>query len=244
MATSASAQISDSCTSPPLSKMPTTVQSLSRKPMREPTESPANWPAALRPTTTSRTPGSKRRPSTSRASSRMSNAARCTPRNGTLLGWLSPLRGRSTITTSSAEASERPAPSRATPGRAASSVAWSRPTPLESSASEPARSMITRSPRPVLASVWRNPSDIASTDTSTPTTPAMPTTTTSDVPMREGRLRRFMRVMAAIWVSVRIEPGRRSTVSGSADRSRPPCRYGNDADWGGAASLLRRSPTA
>jgi len=58
--------------------------------------------------------------------------------------------------------------------------------------------MITRSPRPVLASVWRNPSDIASTDTSTPTTPAMPTTTTSDVPMRDGKLRRFMAVIATI----------------------------------------------
>ena len=135
----------------------------------------------------------------------MSNAARCTPRNGTLLGLVSPLRGRSTITTSSAEASGRPAPSRATPGSAARRTAWSRSTPLESSESEPARSMITRSPRPVLASVWRNPSDIASTDTSTPTTPAMPTTTTSDVPTREGRFRRFMRVMAAIWVSVRIK---------------------------------------
>ena len=47
----------------------------------------------------------------------------------------------------------RPLPSRATPGSAASSVAWSRSTPLDSSASEPARSMMTRSPRPVLASV-------------------------------------------------------------------------------------------
>ena len=56
----------------------------------------------------------------------------------------------------------------------------------------------------VLASVCRKPSDIASTETSTPTTPAMPTTTTSDVPTREGRLRRFMSVMAKIWVSERM----------------------------------------
>ena len=121
--------------------------------MREPTASPSNCPAALRPTMTSRTPGSKRRPSTSLASSRMVKAARCTPRNGTLLGLLSPLRGRSTITTSSAEACGRPASSRAMPGRDASRVAWSRSTPLDSSASEPARSMITRSARPVLARV-------------------------------------------------------------------------------------------
>ena len=59
IATSASAQISDSCTSPPLAKMPTTVQSLSRKAMREPTPSPANCAAAFRPTITSRTPRSK-----------------------------------------------------------------------------------------------------------------------------------------------------------------------------------------
>ena len=187
MATSASAQISDSCTSPPLAKMPTTVQSLSRKAMREPTSRPANWRAALRPTMTSRTPRSNGRPSTIRTSSRMANAAGWTPRNGTLLGSVSPLRGRSTITTSSADASGRPAASRATPGSVASRTAWSRGTPLDSSASEPARSMMTRSGRPVLASVWRKPSDIASTDTSTPTTPAMPTTTTSEVPEALGQ---------------------------------------------------------
>ena len=198
MATSASPQISDSCTSPPLSKMPTTVQSLSRKPIREPTPSPANCCAAFRPTITSRTPRLKGRPSTIRTSSRMAKAAGWTPRKGTLLGWVSPLRGRSTITTSSADASGRPAASRATPGRLASRVAASRATPLDSSASEPARSMITRSGRPVLASVWRKPSDIASTDTSTPTTPAMPTTTTSEVPSRWGIVRRLIRV---IWRS-------------------------------------------
>ena len=57
------------------------------------------------------------------------------------------------MTNSSAETSGRPAPSRATPGRLPSTVAWSRAMPLDISASEPARSMITRVGRPVLASV-------------------------------------------------------------------------------------------
>ena len=116
----------------------------------------------------------------------MSNAAGWTPRKGTLLGSVSPLRGRSTITTSSADASGRPRASRATPGSVGEQRGRSRGTPLDSSASEPARSMITRSGRPVLASVWRKPSDIARTDTSTPTTPAIPTTTTSEVPSAAG----------------------------------------------------------
>ena len=58
IATSASAQISDSWTSPPLSNVPTTVQSLSRNAMREPTLRPANWCIALRPAITSRRPRS------------------------------------------------------------------------------------------------------------------------------------------------------------------------------------------
>jgi hypothetical protein len=58
--------------------------------------------------------------------------------------------------------------------------------------------MMTRAGRPVLASVCRKPSDMASTDTSTPTTPAMPTTTTSDVPSRLGIVRKFSSVICTI----------------------------------------------
>ena len=162
----------------------------------EPTVSPANSCAAFLPTITSRTPRSKRRPATILSSSRIAKAAGCTPRNGTLLGSVWPWRGRSTITISSADARGLPPASRATPGRGAMSVVWSRPRPLDNSESEPARSMMTRSWRPVLARVWRKPSDIANTDTSTPTTPAMPITTTSDVPSRCGMVRRVMTVSA------------------------------------------------
>src|SRR5262245_58905312 len=61
--------------------------------------------------------------------------------------------------------------------------------------------MMTRVGRPVVASVWRNPSPIASTDTSTATTPAMPITTTSDVPIRYGMVLRLISVTCATWLS-------------------------------------------
>jgi hypothetical protein len=66
------------------------------------------------------------------------------------------------------------------------------------SESEPARSMITRSGRPVLAKVWRKPSDMASMATSTPATPAMPMTMTSEVPRRWGMVSKLMRVISTI----------------------------------------------
>src|SRR5437762_12427415 len=58
--------------------------------------------------------------------------------------------------------------------------------------------MITRVGRPVLASVCRKPSPMASTETRTPTTPAIPTTTTSEVPRRCGM---FLRLMSVIWTT-------------------------------------------
>src|SRR5262249_9779867 len=70
-----------------------------------------------------------------------------------------------------------------------------------------------RSGSPVLASVCRKPSTSASTETSTPTTPAMPTTTTSDEPTRCETLRRFITVISTIWLSVCMDglgaPGQR-----------------------------------
>src|SRR6266850_2984826 len=238
IATSASAQISDSWTSPPLSKVPTTVQSLSRNAMREPTPSPANCRAALWPTITSRTPRPNGRPSTIRTSSRMVKAAGCTPRNGTLLGSVWPWRGSSTITNSSADTSGCPAASRARAGRLASTVAWSRPTPLDISASEPARSMITRVGRPVLASVCRKPSPMASTETRTPTTPAIPTTTTSEVPRRCGMFLRLMSVIWTTWFSQGIaSPVSRERVHDAQavhpQRRRQPDRDGQPERHGG-----------
>ena len=79
--------------------------------------------------------------------------------------------------------------------------------------------MMTRWARPVLASVCRNPSDIASTDTRTPTTPAMPTTTTSEVPSRWGIVRRLIAVIRAICVRS-MGAAQRCPASASTIRSR------------------------
>ena len=175
MVTSASLQISDSWTSPPVAKMPTTVQSLSRNAIREPTPRPANCRAAFRPTITSRTPRWNGPP--------LHDLELVPDGEGRRAG----RRGRGRCWARSRPAGAgRPSPpapptraaapraSRAMPGSVLSRMAASRGTPLDSSASDPARSRITRSGRPVLASVWRKPSDIARTETSTPTTPAMP----------------------------------------------------------------------
>jgi len=60
----------------------------------------------------------------------------------------------------------------------------------------PTRSTMTRSMRPVEASVAANPSAIASIAISTPTTPAMPATMTIEMPRRSGMVRTFIAVTA------------------------------------------------
>src|SRR5438094_599463 len=86
--------------------------------------------------------------------------------------------------------------------------------------------MITRVGRPVLASVWRKPSPMARTETRTPTTPAMPTTTTSDVPSRLGMFRRLMSVTWTTWFSQDIASAARERVHDAqpvhAQRGRQP----------------------
>src|SRR5206468_7920722 len=85
---------------------------------------------------------------------------------------------------------------------------------------------ITRVGRPVLASVWRKPSPMARTETRTPTTPAMPTTTTSDVPSRLGMFRRLMSVTWTTWFSQDIASAARERVHDAqpmhAQRGRQP----------------------
>ena len=72
---------------------------------------------------------------------------------------------------------------------------------LASSESEPPRRTIARSSRPVSEMVFMMPVAIASTDSSTPTTPAMPMTMTNEVPSRCGTLRRFIAEIDAICLS-------------------------------------------
>lgn len=69
---------------------------------------------------------------------------------------------------------------------------------LMSSALEPWRTTTARLSVPVFCKVLMNPVDMASTDINTATTPAMPMTTTEEVPILCGRLRMFMADTAAI----------------------------------------------
>src|ERR1041385_1346021 len=74
----------------------------------------------------------------------------------------------------------------------------------------------------------------------------MPTTTTSEVPTRWGRLRRFMAVMARTWVRVRMtDPRALARALPRALDGRvcsQPFAVGHCSDWGGAASLLPQAP--
>lgn len=78
------------------------------------------------------------------------------------------------------------------------SRAESRGTALPFSAAEPLRRTMTRSSRPEFFMVLIMPVDMASTEISTATTPAIPMTMTIEVPRRCGRLRRFIAVTAPI----------------------------------------------
>jgi hypothetical protein len=96
----------------------------------------------------------------------------------------------------SVEAIALPSAPRFTPGASSISGAASRDNALDISVVEPLRSTIARSSRPVFWSASIIPVDIASTDTSTATTPAMPITITNEVLARCGRLRKFIEVTA------------------------------------------------
>jgi hypothetical protein len=85
-----------------------------------------------------------------------------------------------------------------TPTPSAISRNESRLTELAFSDEEPLRMMITRSSRPAFSIVLIMPVDMASTDVSTATTPAMPITMTNEVAARCGKLRRFIAVTAPI----------------------------------------------
>src|SRR3989454_10771825 len=111
--------------------------------------------------------------------------------------------------------------------------------------------MMTRVARPVLASVWRNPSPIASTETRTPTTPAIPITITSDVPSRCGMVRRLISVTCTTWLSEVIGspvPGQRihdaqpvrAQRGRQADRQRQRRRHAGRPRPGDAAHEQRR----
>jgi hypothetical protein len=69
---------------------------------------------------------------------------------------------------------------------------------LTSSVLEPVRTTMARFSGPVFSKVRMKPVDMARTEINTATTPAIPITTTEEVPILCGRLRRFMADTAEI----------------------------------------------
>ena len=155
-----------------------------------PTSRPANARAAPEPTITSLRPVAKRRPASIRMFPRTSNAPCSTPRKGTLASVPVLRFGRLMMTNNSAELSG-PAALRATPGASPIVRMASRSRPLVISLSEPLRSTTATSGEPDTVIARRNPSAIASTPTSTPTTPAIPTAAVSAAALRSGSERRL-----------------------------------------------------
>src|SRR5271168_2045643 len=85
--------------------------------------------------------------------------------------------------------------------------------------------MMARSARPVFESVRVRPVAMDSTEISTATTPAIPTTITNEDAARAGRLRRFIAVTAITCLKVLMEiplPARERVDDLQAPR--PPCR--------------------
>ena len=151
---SASAHISDSIESPD-SNTPTTSQGSLPRRTDLPTSRPANWRWVPVPTTSSRRPGWNWRPATSLMFGRTAQAIGPTPRRVTLPSSSPPRSGRLAATSSSAEASGRPSPSRAICGARSITVIASRSSTDISSAEEPPRSTIAVSSLPLLPTVWR-----------------------------------------------------------------------------------------
>ena len=169
-----------------------------------PRRTPSNWRATPWPTISSRRPWVNVRPSTIRSCGRRAKAAGSTPRTVMLDPVFSPAFISSAMTTTSAEASGRPSAPWATPGACLMIVPCSREMPELSSACEPPRSTSATSGRPADSSVDWKPAAIASSAVNTATTPARPTTMTSEGPRRSGMLRMPSIVMDRICFSMRV----------------------------------------
>ena len=136
------------------------------------------------------------RPSTILSSGRTPRSFRPTPRSVTLASVPVSALGTFTTVTSSFDSSALPSASLASPGALLMVSMSARVRLLLSSASEPPRRMMARSARPLSASVCLKPAPIASTDTNTATTPAMPMTMTLEAPSRCGRVCRLIEMAA------------------------------------------------
>src|SRR5579859_5279420 len=138
------------------------------------------------------------RPAMSLISGRVASPCGPRPRSVTLTPESEPFCGRPTMTIASAEPIGLPSAVLRTPGASRMVSALSRESVLPSSEVEPPRMTIARSARPVWSSAAEKPIAMASTEISTPTTPAMPTTMTSELPSREGMPCRLRTVTAPI----------------------------------------------
>ena len=134
-----------------------------------------------------------------RTCGRSAQTAGPTPRTSRLASVPVARLGTLATTMISAEAMGTSRVSRAIPGAWAMSVAAGRSSAEDSSALAPARSTRTVSSRPAAASVASKPAAIACSATSTPTTPAIPTTTTEVAPSRSGTVARPIQAMASDW---------------------------------------------
>jgi len=99
----------------------------------------------------------------------------------------------------------------------------------------PLRMTMMREGEPAPTTVFWNPSLIDSTETSTTTTPAMPTIATADEPARCGSVRRLRSVTAPIWVSQDISRLSQLAVPAVIDRL---IAAGLDSIPGGGAEIL------
>ncbi len=160
--------------------------------MRLPICSDGNCDTAFLPTMSSCTAGLNMRPAMTFVSGRSAMSFGPTPRKLTLAHDEPSLVGRSTTVSVSAEAMAWPEASFFTPGASMIVRPWSRVMTLDRSDAEPARTTMARSVRPVFEIVDNTPIAIASTDSTTATTPAMPITMTNEEPSRCGTLRRFI----------------------------------------------------
>src|ERR1700733_7340067 len=123
------------------------------------------------------------------------------PRNGAPAS-LPSLLNKLTIMRVSGEASARPSGLFWIPGESAIASVSSLVRTLKSSTLAPVLTTIARLSGPVFSSVLTRPVDMARTEISTATTPAIPMTTTDEGPIRWGRLRMFITDTAAISVRV------------------------------------------
>ena len=119
------------------------------------------------------------------------------PRIGTLAPVLVEIFGMSMITYISADASAA-WPSRRSPGACLMMSTSGPPRPLVISLSAPLRITSARTGEPDASIAAAKPWAIDSTETSTITTPAMPTMATPDEPRRCGMVRRFSIVTAIV----------------------------------------------